>query len=629
VTERATTREFIAKWRVELLTFAAAVVIATITRFETDAMPLAGLDRSWEAAIAMVLRSSSNFGGDVAFTYGPLGFVQNPTFFYIGNGVLAIWLNFGERVVLAFMLVWLVRERLGWGFALVLSYAIMTTLWVCAPVIMIVSTVAVTCRPSQRKAAGLALGGGALAAYCLLEKANSGVLAGAVLLLGLVFLDGRWRLLGLAVASWAATLVAIWLLAGQTFTDIPGYLNSALQQASAYSGAMLSSEPTDKWLYVAAFALLAVGFGGIWFTGRREDRDVRLPLAVIWLVTWFLLFKQGFVRQGDDEVHTLFMFSASACFIAVLPWSPAQRWPATAAVMVGVVAYVAASPLAITQVFDPPGRLASAATAVRLTFDKRELTRRQDQAGQKILTGLALPPQYGEALRSAPSTPWPSELSVEWAAGGNFRPLPSLQAYAGFTQGLDKRNADKLSSASGPEFVLMRDELEPDNRLLTFDAPRASREMVCRYRADGTGISGWLLLQRGVDRCTRPARKIGTVTAPWGGKVAVPAPANAHSFVYVKIDGTQVKGLEKLRDIAFRPYERQVILDGVSHRLVPATASDGAIVRAGAQADLPGGFAFAPNANTIAVDRDGNPGGSKSQLRYTFYEQPLSSGKGP
>lgn len=623
MTETTATREFLAKWRLELLTLAAAVVVATITRFETAAMPTAGLDRSWEAAISMVLRSSSNFGGDVVFTYGPLGFIQNPTFFYSGIGTLGIWLNFGERIVLAFMLVWLVRDRLGWPFALILTYAVMSTLWVCAPVIMMVSAVAVTCRPSERRTTVLALAGGALAAYCLLEKANSGVLAGVVLFLALVFMDGRWRLLAMAAATWVTTLVAIWLLAGQTATDIPGYLVAQLAQAAAYSGAMLSAQPTDKWLYGVALLLLVTGFVGIWFTGKSEQRDVRLPLAVMWAVTWFLLFKQGFVRQGDDEVHTFFMFSACACFIAVLPWSRPQAWPAAAAVLIGVVAYAIGGPLSVGQVFDAPGRVASAATAVRLTFDKHELVRRQDAAAQKITDQLMLPPEYAEALRAAPSTPWPSELSAEWAANGNFRPLPSLQAYAGFTQGLDKRNADKLTSASGPQFVLIRDEPEPDNRLLTFDAPLASRQMVCRYRAQDAGRSGWLLLHRGVNRCLRPARKIKTVSAPWGATVTVPAPSNANAFVYVKIDGTEVTGLEKVRDILFRPYERQVALDGIKYRLAPGTAPVGSIITAGPRADLPGPFAFAPNAKVMAVGRAGHNNGSKTQIRYSFYEQQL------
>ena len=90
--------------------------------------------------------------------------------------------------------------------------------------------------------------------------------------------------------------------------------------------------------------------------------------------------------------------------------------------------------------------------------------------------------------------------------------------------------------------------------------------------------------------------------------------------MFVRIDGIEVKGLEKLRAVLHRALERHVIFDGGRiSRLVPGTAADGIILRVPASADYPKPFALDQATSSITVDKSGRHG----DLRLRFFSMPI------
>ena len=118
---------------------------------------------------------------------------------------------------------------------------------------------------------------------------------------------------------------------------------------------------------------------------------------------------------------------------------------------------------------------------------------------------------------------------------------------------------------------------------------------------------------------------LGTVHAGWNQTIGVPAPPNEHSFVFVRIGGVAAGGLERLVALLYKPAERMVLLDGVTHRLIEETAADGLILRAPVGVDFTPPFNFAPDSSTIAVSEKGQGSGAGKPITYSFFAQSVSS----
>jgi hypothetical protein len=116
------------------------------------------------------------------------------------------------------------------------------------------------------------------------------------------------------------------------------------------------------------------------------------------------------------------------------------------------------------------------------------------------------------------------------------------------------------------------------------------------------------------------------VHAGWDQQVAVPSPPNVQSFVFVRIGGVAVGGLERLYALLYRPAGRVVLLDGGSHRLVEATASDGLILQAPPGIDYTAPFNLAPNSTTIAVGENGQAPTVGHPITFSFFAQSMSVG---
>lgn len=89
----------------------------------------------------------------------------------------------------------------------------------------------------------------------------------------------------------------------------------------------------------------------------------------------------------------------------------------------------------------------------------------------------------------------------------------------------------------------------------------------------------------------------------------------------MRVSGAGVRGLERLRNLAFRAYPRTVVLDGVGHPFVAAVAGDGLLLSA-PDVDLPEGFGQAPEPQSITLERERAPS-RPDALRFDFYAMPV------
>ncbi len=218
----------------------------------------------------------------------------------------------------------------------------------------------------------------------------------------------------------------------------------------------------------------------------------------------------------------------------------------------------------------------------------------------------------------------PYNSQVAWAIRLDWRPLPVFESYVAYTTGLDQADADALNSAQAPERILRDQFGDIDNRVGAFDQGSTTRTILCHYQELRT-TEAWQVLGLGPNRCQAPVPLV-TVHADWNEQVAVPPPPNDHSFVFVRIGGVAVGGIERLTALLYKPTERRVLLDGASNRLVGGTATDGLLLRAPAAIDFTAPFNIAPNSSAIGVGKAGQGPSGGQPITFSFFSQSVTVG---
>jgi hypothetical protein len=115
--------EALNEWRVP--TWLLGLLVALLGWRLGFALPGPGLDPSWWAGLYMATDQGMQFGTQVVFTYGPLGFLGLPWLWF--SGLASIAFIYSAAIYLAFScaLVWTFRVRLGAPIACLISVLIL------------------------------------------------------------------------------------------------------------------------------------------------------------------------------------------------------------------------------------------------------------------------------------------------------------------------------------------------------------------------------------------------------------------------------------------------------------------------------------------------------------------------
>jgi hypothetical protein len=585
--------------------------------------PSSGLDPSWTAGMSMAAHLGLDFGSQVIWTYGPLGFLQLPYTYYSDLAVLSFLWRAVLLLAYCLSLIWALRRSFGAPIAVGVTFI---------TVIALSSTFTVLIPPAVWCLAALAkdpppfaprlvsVGGGAFGALECLVRLSYGPTILLMCAATLLFLPGRRRELTIFAGAAVAVFAVLWFATGQAVGNFLDFARSAAEVVFGYSEAMGADGADDVYVPLAIFtSILLVAASALTSTPGRY----RVAAGVVMALPAFSLFKEAVVRY--DEPHVAVFFATAAPLFMAIPWRGASR-------LVGVPALIAVGALALETApaltqrdFNPMTHVRSFATDVRtlLSPARREAV----VAGGR----LALAIQYRLDRRTVSLLrgqgvhvdPW--EAGVVWAFGLDWKPLPVFQDYQAYTSELDAKNADVLRSDTGPDRILRANvpHLQPDyetsaidGRFPAWDPPEAAIAMLCHFSPLGT-TGRWQVLGRTPNRCGRP-RPLRSVDSEYGRTIPVP-PAAEGEAVFARIHGAGVSGLEKLRSLLFRARFRFVVVNGrAAWRLVPATAADGLIMSVPRAADFPGpGFALSPGARTLSLS------GGSGPLRVDFYAMPV------
>ena len=564
----------------------AALLLAWLTCPVPQLAPAQGTDNSWQAGLALAQQAGLHFGRDIVFTYGPLGFLTVTRLFVVWTGIAAVIFALVLQLLLCRTLLHVMRD-IPVVIAVFATYIVATVVPGQAEtglMIVFALTLSLLADEGKRLPSWLPFAGGIAASTLLLIKPNAGVFALALAVIAVGFCAPRpVRALVELGGSFVVGFAVLWWATGNAIGDVLPWLRASEQFVVGYTAGMAYIDPGRHREVGDAVLLIAVSAALVWRAGEGHQRARKAALALAWAIGTFAILKEGFVRH--DSVHSGIFFFGAAVTCATLARHELTR-------VAGIGAAIIASSWALTAVGVEPSafyrymdRVHGLTADVRLLADGQARNLLRADARAAMFANLRMPPSVLRDLRSHTVDVEPMETSAVWTLGLHWRPQPDFQGYAVLTPSLDHMNADLLVSPRRPDRVLRAYPLSAiDGRNAVFDAPNAFLALVCNYRE--TFANGALeVLAHARNRCG-PARRLGGSSIQAGQHVRVPR-AGPNDLIYARLRIPQPFS-ERLRELVWKPDVLPgIVLDGVSFRLVTATASGPMLMRMPASAGFP------------------------------------------
>jgi hypothetical protein len=619
------------------------------------------IDSSAHAGLQLAAVDGLDFGTDIVFTYGPLGFLKSYFVFEPWPSRLATLYGLALHLALSLSLVWVARRSFPLVLAVLFAFvgaalmrgditgvAVRDDAGVVVLALVWCVVALGTDAPSWTRRL-LVFGGGPYAALEILGKLSTGLMVLALVAIGVLAIEeDRRRNVTILATTFAASLAALWFAAGQSLGNFDNFVISAMQTISGYSSGAVFDWNSRQYDYFLAPAVIALTAAICWYSTRQLPSRQRVAGLVIFAVIAFAAWKVGFVAHEPFHMGTFFGMMLGTC-LAFAFWLPPRREIRIGAA-IAITGVIAASytntfpgfPISaeMEPTYGPTGWTPNPVVTVRngaetlaTIVDTSRLADQIAQSRADLRADYGLDRRTLELVDEHAVHIDPSEVAAAWAYRLDWHPLPSFQPYSAWTPELDEQNAEAIASPDGPERIL-RQNLNALGRYPGWESPAAMIEMLCNFRPLRT-TSSWQVLERIPDRCGEP-KPLETVTGTFSAPILVPKPPR-DSVVFGRVQGVQISGREDAKTFLERARHRQVAFDTVSGEpastlttppydgrfvFIPGTAENGLVFRASPGVDYPDPFAIAPDAEAVTfyLDRSDE---AHDPITIEFFSMPV------
>ena len=530
-------------------------VVLAATAFSLPNFPATDLDASWRMALGKFFVEGRQFGTEVVFTYGPLGFVMGKTYWGGQWASLIAW-QAVQAVVFAAVVYWHGYRLAGYSrlfffvffFLFGLSYedAMHQTIIAFAGFELIRRS-NVSWRWSS--VALLAL----LATLSLVKFTNMLLGLILVLLAGGLELWIRRRISALRVPALYLTFFLLgWMLCGQHLGNIPAYLHSSWEISQGYQDAMGTSCPPYQ-LYLGVTVLLLMVAYVLLNLATHPDRLRSAALTLGTGAYVYLNWKHGFIRADGHQVGFYYaVLTVAVTAPLLLEDAPRFRWAkhlmlttvvllslfSLESVLNGLVRGILG---AAQHEVDQNLTFATGLTHTRRLYDSKlqiekdalDLLKTKTTVGRSTIDVLGF--EQGVAIFNS----------------FNYQPRPVFQGYSAYTPYLSRLNYDYYASDRAPEYVLFKLQTV-DYRLATMDDPHVLRLLVQRYTYLFTeqGFTLWKRKPGPFNAAAFEPKPLRSSTVRLGQKVEIADLSDQNIWVEIEYDFSL---LGKLRRFFFKP----------------------------------------------------------------------------
>lgn len=466
------------------LGWSVVYALLAISIFTLPLTPLVNLDASWRMALGYFYEHGMQFGRDVIFTYGPLGFIMSKTSSELQfGGMLA-----GQMILAAISAAVILRQgqRLHgnarfvfFGFFLLFGVRYEDALHML--ILAMLGFELLRMVDEQRKSLLIPVAI-AMAAYAQIKFTDLLFATFIVVVVsGYNLRRKQLRDAAVLVAAYGGAFVGIWIICGQNVMNLPAFFYGSWQISEGYQWAMgVPTEAQHLWPGLVILCVV-IAYGGLHLLLNPVKARSIANVALLGVYT-YLNWKHGFVRPDGHMLG--FYFCALlpiVAYPALLDDSPrfprAHRWTFIGALIFGLWslenarAGVVKESLGIFQAkiwTNLESIIKWPATKSRYEQELAAARRGSELAQTRKLVGKATLDVLG------------FEQAVALFNDFNYRPRPSIQGYSTFTPALAQINGAFYASEHAPEFVLMKLQTI-DNRLPTMDDAQVLVSLAQRY----------------------------------------------------------------------------------------------------------------------------------------------------
>lgn len=585
-----------------------------------------GLEASWHQVISHAASSGWQWGRDIDFTYGPLGFIRFPLFdasllwqVFLWNGVLVAALIVGVLALLRNLPLWTAVATYA-VIALSASLLAGKGIYVMLPLLGALLHFSARAGPPRGSAVAVVIAAG-IFADVYVSSLVLGAATCALMDASRVFR----RRAPVFVPVYGAAFLGAFLLAGQSFATFPAFLRSALEIIAGYPDAMSVYGSTPE-----AVAYLCTSIVALALVVRSEQMQARNGWrdADAWLLVaaagafWFVTWKSGFVRHDLHSVLAWAGLSIGLAAYAAARCAPPSSMALRAAILAVAAAtscaavWRSAAEVSVARLVDRAAEAFVAGPARELAQGARLVTdgnawiaaRRSQAEAARVRIGAAFP---GLDARGAVDMIG-FEQGALLARGLDYRPRPVFHDYAAYTRWLIDANQAHWRGGRAASTIFVANATI-DNHYPLLDTGKSIVELLTRFRAE-EALGDYLRLQRRSAPLEAVPTAVVDAGARWGEWVSIP---DTGALVMLEAQMTLNWGGRLLR-LALRPPQVAItvkLADGTErvHRVVPAMAAEGFLLSP--YAELPallaahgaGRLAVLEKARVTAVRLDVNP----------------------
>jgi hypothetical protein len=488
------------------LTTALLGVLLWISRAALPGHPADdGLDPGWEQALGYGLTHGFQWGEDLVFTFGPLGYFNRGRFDPDLFWTKVVWWEFAlKAVVVVFYMTAFVRirgalSRTLFYLAVLLPISGHDTFWFIG-----VACIALWCLEREDRGS-LQLGVGLFSIALMgLVKFTVFVYAGfAVLLTAAVFWRRRSPGAGLSIlGGYGAAVAAAWMLCGQQLAGLPAFVKHSYWIAKNYTeGQSLSGPAGDVVLGGVTFLLCALT--ALLFVAARPWRIEKLAGAGLVLAVLYFAGKSGFTRHGENAIR--FFTVAAAVPFLLYPVRGAKRirghrlrsvlcWAIFGLSMYGYHSVLGHGRDAAGHLFSDWTAETTRTAAGFLDIDQVHAERVSERKRKAARYAL---PRLREEIGDSTVDLIHNSQGVLFLNELNYRPRPIFQSYQVNSPQLLALNRALYEGERAPEFVLF-DFDTTDNRFPNMEDNEVHQVLMRDYEAVDFE-HGYLLLKRRPD----------------------------------------------------------------------------------------------------------------------------------
>jgi len=446
------------------------------------------LDPSWSYLLNIAAERGLKFGSDLAFTWGPLGFLA--TTLNIGHNAQIAMLFYGCLIILEIWLLWCAFRRLQGKYGVVrlvvfLLFILVGSNWLGKEYyICFLFFLSVSLAWTERTPHRYLIVSSLLAVIAALVKFNAGIQCAATLVLFVLgkFLTERRaaKQYILYLPTTAVAYMAAYLIYNPSLSAFFHYISTSLDITSGYSVAM-SVIPDSR---VLAFAVVCgVVYCLITLIIILADTQSGIYM-LLYSGVLFQMFKHGFVR-ADSHTYGFFAGFLMVCAVEIL-FIDCGKLREALHRQKNILSYVSGL-LAAMMILLPFYELNPSVQSVVNLYPAKyrevlhELKARLTTPISDIVQDV-LPDNVLEIIGQDSVAILPWELLIGAYNDINMTVMPAMQSYEAYTAALDAESAAFFAGESAPKYIIFSFDTI-DGRIALLETPAIWQTIYENYEA--------------------------------------------------------------------------------------------------------------------------------------------------